>query len=148
MSQSVVVNRPKGMTHKISIPKRFYAAAVTMEASSRGLPKATVLLIKLRASFLNNCRFCIDMHTKEALKIGFSESRISDIREGNSDSFTADEQLILEFTTAGTMLPADTVDDSLRQRVDERFGAKQAGELVVTIATINMWNRIGVLSGK
>lgn len=123
------------MTHKISIPKRFYAAAVTMEAASRGLPKETVLLVKLRASFLNNCRFCIDMHTEEALKVGFTDARIRDIREGNLDSFSADEQLILQFTTAGTLLPALSVDDSLRQRVDERFGAKQAGELVATIAT-------------
>lgn len=145
----------------IPTSKRYFTAAAAMEAASRGLPKELRLMVKLRASFLNNCSFCINMHTKEALSSGFTEQRVEAIRHWSGESpensgtatestvvFAADELLVLEFTTAGTLLPEDSVSDDLRQRVLDRFGRKRAGELVATIATINMWNRIGVLTGK
>ncbi|MGP6174337.1 carboxymuconolactone decarboxylase family protein [Corynebacterium sp. A21] len=129
--------------------KRLYAAAGALELAGAGLPKKEKLLVKLRASFENNCHFCINMHSKEALKLDFSQAWVDAIAQWPTSrgEFDGRENLILEFTTAGTRL-IEGFEVELQERVISEFGEKFTGDLIGAIATINMWNRIGVLCQK
>ncbi|WP_420098746.1 carboxymuconolactone decarboxylase family protein [Corynebacterium sp.] len=134
--------------------KRTYAAAGAFELAARsGLDRRTRLLVELRASFLNGCRFCIGMHSDEALKHDFGQDWIDAVRDWTPDGtdahFSASDDLVLAFTTAGTRLSEDAdFDVDLQEKVLEEFGEKTTGALVSEIAAINMWNRLGVLSQK
>lgn len=144
------------MTHLdlMKTHKRTYAAAGAFEFAARsGLDRRTRLLIELRASFLNNCSFCIGMHSDDALKHDFDQDWIDAIRDWTPDDtdthFSASDDLVLAFTTAGTRLSEDAdFDVELQERVIEEFGEKTTGALISEIAAINMWNRLGVLSQK
>jgi len=130
--------------------KRTYAAAGALELAARsGLSRDQRLLVQLRASYLNNCRFCISMHTEEALKHGHDQSWCDAVRDWwpDADTFTGVDALILEFTTMGTRL-ADGFDRDLQERVLAECGEKTTGALISQIAAINTWNRISVLSEK
>lgn len=130
--------------------KRTCAAAGALELAARsGLDREQRLLVQLRASFLNNCRFCIGMHTDEALKHGHDQTWCGAVRdwEPGADSFTGTDALIIEFTTMGTRL-ADGYDADLQGRVLAEFGETVTGALISQIAAINTWNRISVLSEK
>ncbi len=136
--------------------KRTYAAAGALELAARsGLSREQRLLVELRASYLNNCSFCIDMHSREAIKHGYGEAWCEAIRdwepgggdaEGGAD-FTGPQELILAFTTMGTRL-SEGYDRDLQERVVAEFGEKLTGALISEIAAINTWNRISVLSEK
>jgi AhpD family alkylhydroperoxidase len=144
------------MTHLdlMKTHKRTYAAAGAFELAARsGLDRRTRLLVELRASFLNNCSFCIGMHSDEALKHDFGQDWIDAVRDWEPDSadtrFSTSDNLVLAFTTAGTRLSDDTeFDVALQEQVIEHFGEKTTGALISEIAAINMWNRLGVLSQK
>lgn len=130
--------------------KRLYAAAGALELATGGLPKKDKLLVKLRGSFENGCRFCIDMHSKEALKQDFGQAWIDAIKAWPQTraQFDARDNLILEFTTAGTRLSDRDFDAALQERVIAELGEKTTGDLIGAVAAINMWNRIGVMSQK
>ena len=137
------------------IHKRFSVAALALEAASRGVSRDTRLLVQLRASFLNGCGYCIGMHTKEASKSGWSERRITILRdtppgEWRTADVTDKERLILEFTDAGTLLSETppSCRENIRERVQNEFGPETTSDLIAAITAINMWNRIGILSGK
>ncbi|MDN5581359.1 MAG: carboxymuconolactone decarboxylase family protein [Corynebacterium sp.] len=144
------------MTHidLMKIRKRTYAAAGAFELAARsGLDRRTRLLVELRASFLNNCSYCIGMHSDEALKHDFGQAWVDAIRDWTPDAtgtpFSASDALVLAFTTAGTRLSEDAdFDVDLQERVLAEFGEKTTGALISEIAAINMWNRLGVLSQK
>ncbi|WJY67012.1 carboxymuconolactone decarboxylase family protein [Corynebacterium auris] len=137
------------------IHKRFSVAALALEAASRAVSRETRILVQLRASFLNGCGYCIDMHTKEARKSGWSEQKIAILRdtapgEWQAGDMSERERLILEFTDAGTLLSETPLSyrENIRERVHNEFGPETTGELIAAITAINMWNRIGILSGK
>ena len=109
---------------------------ITLEAASRGLSTRERLMVKLRASEINQCQFCINMHSKEARDKGI------DVTPTNER-----EELIVAFTEMGTRLD-ETFEDAMIDRAVELLGEKTTGELIATIATINAWNRIGRLSRK
>lgn len=129
--------------------KRFYAAAVAMEMTL-SLPKQEKIMVKLRASFVNGCGYCIRMHSREALKLGLGQDWVNALEAwpATHELFDARENLILSFTTADTRLPDRSFDPDLLDEVIAELGEKTTGDLIATIATINMWNRIGVLSQK
>lgn len=140
---------------KIPVPTRLSVAALALEAASRGISRDTRLLIQLRASFLNGCSYCIDLHTKEALKSGWREERIDTLRDTapntwNTVELTEKEQLILEFTDAGTGLTetSPAALNEIEERVLAEFGPDTTGDFIAAITAINMWNRIGILFGK
>lgn len=129
--------------------KRFYAAAVAMELTL-SLPKQEKVMVKLRASFENGCGYCISLHSREALKLGLGQDRVDALEAwpATHELFSTRENLILSFTTAGTRLPDRSFDPDLLDEVVAELGEKTTGDLIATIATINMWNRIGVLSQR
>lgn len=103
-------------------------------------------LIKIRASQINNCAYCIDMHTKDAVKNGENAQRIfliSAWREARK-FFTAEEQIVFEMTEEITLIHAGGLSDGVYQRAAELFTENQIAQIIMAIVTINAWNRIAV----
>lgn len=104
-------------------------------------------LVDLRASQLNQCAFCVDMHVKEAKLHGERELRLHHVaiwRE--SPLFTAKEKAALALTEALTRPGDHGIEDTLYREVREHFSEVETSELTFCIATINTWNRLMVLS--
>src|SRR5215468_397473 len=98
-------------------------------------------LIRIRASQLNGCAYCIDMHTKDARAIGETEQRIYALPAWRETPyFTARERAALAFTEAVTRLADTHVPDGAYQEVAAEFGPDEIGALVSLIVTINAWN--------
>jgi AhpD family alkylhydroperoxidase len=99
-------------------------------------------LVKIRASQLNGCVFCIDMHVHEALALGEAADRIHQLpawRE--SELYTEAERAALAYTEAATRQP-DAVSDEVWAAVTAAFEPQQAAYLVAQVAMINTWNRV------
>ncbi|MCP1311142.1 carboxymuconolactone decarboxylase family protein [Paenibacillus tyrfis] len=117
-------------------------------AASSGLDQTLYELIKIRASQINGCAFCLDMHTEALLKVSGNERRIHLIsvwRE--SPFFTEAERAALELTEAVTLISDGGVPQSLYERVREHFDEKQYVALIMAIVTINSWNRLAISTG-
>ncbi|MGB3835336.1 carboxymuconolactone decarboxylase family protein [Castellaniella sp.] len=102
-------------------------------------------LVTLRASQINGCAFCVDMHVKEGKLAGERELRLHHVavwRE--SPLFDAKEKAIFEWTEALTQLPAHGVPEELYQRVRAQLSEKELADLSFLIVAINGWNRLGV----
>ena len=102
-------------------------------------------LIKLRASQINGCAYCVDMHTKDARAIGETEQRIYGLAAWRETPyFTPRERAALAFTETVTRLSDTHVPDQAYQDVAAEFGPQEVAALVSLIVTINAWNAIGV----
>ncbi len=102
-------------------------------------------LIDIRASQLNGCAFCLDMHVKQAKIDGERELRMHHIavwRE--SPLFNARERAVLEWTEAVTKLPPHGISDEIYERVRTQFSEQEIAELTFRIVSINSWNRLSV----
>jgi AhpD family alkylhydroperoxidase len=120
------------------------AGKVVTESS---LPRATQELVKIRASQINGCGFCLDMHTKDATAAGETQQRLNMVaawREANV--FTEAERAALELAEQGTRL-ADSagVSDEVWDRAAKYYDEEQLGALVAIIALINVYNRLNVI---
>lgn len=103
-------------------------------------------LIKIRASQINKCAFCLDMHTKDALKYGETTQRIF-ILEGwreAKDLFTEEEQILLAMTEEITMISHNGLSEETFQKAKQYFDDAQIAQIIMAIVTINAWNRIAV----
>jgi AhpD family alkylhydroperoxidase len=103
-------------------------------------------LIKIRASQINGCAYCISMHTKDARKLGEMEQRIyllSAWRE-SGDIFTEKEKAILELTEEVTLISQHGISDAVYDKAIDVLGEQQTAEVIMSAITINAWNRIGV----
>ncbi len=103
-------------------------------------------LIKIRASQINNCAFCIDMHTKDAVKNGENPQRIFIIsawREA-TQFFSEEEQVVLAMTEEITLIHQKGLSSETYQRASNIFSENQIAQIIMTIVTINAWNRIAV----
>ncbi|OCB70869.1 carboxymuconolactone decarboxylase family protein [Flavobacterium piscis] len=104
-------------------------------------------LIKIRASQINGCAFCLNMHTADARKYGETEKRIyliSAWRE--ADVFTEEEKAILALTEQITMI-TNHVSDEVYQNAARLFDDKYLAEIIMIIITINSWNRLAIATG-
>jgi AhpD family alkylhydroperoxidase len=112
------------------------------------LEHSLIELIKLRASYMNGCAYCVDMHTKDALAAGETAQRLFAVplwRE--APFFTPRERAALAWTEAVTELGHDGVPDSLYEATREHFSEVELVDLTMAIATINVWNRLAVALG-
>lgn len=127
-------------------PKLMNAVLVLNKAATEaGLEHSLIHLVKVRASQINGCSYCVDMHTKEARKDGESEQRlylVSAWRE--SPLFTARERAALAWTEKLTLLASGPVEDALYAQTLEHFSAEDLVKLTVLVGVINVWNRICV----
>lgn len=101
-------------------------------------------LIKIRASQINGCAFCIDMHTKEARKAGETEQRIYVLNAWrDTPFFTNEERAILALTEEVTLISGHVKDETY-QVASEALGETYLAQVILAIITINTWNRIGI----
>jgi AhpD family alkylhydroperoxidase len=117
-----------------------------LDAASRktSLDPALLELVKTRASQLNGCAYCVDLHTRDARTGGESERRLYALpvwRE--APLFTARERIALDLTEAATRLTDGPVGDEVFDAALAEFGDVGLAELLFTITVINAWNRLG-----
>lgn len=140
------------MKSRILIPEvapQAYQALMNLEKyiSTTSLTSTHKELIKIRASQINGCAFCINMHTADARKQGETEQRIyltSAWRE--ADVFTEEEKAILALTEAVTLI-GNHVSDEVYQNAANLFEEKYLAEIILAIITINSWNRLAITTG-
>ncbi len=125
-----------------------YKAGIGMEESLKNsfLTPIQKELIKIRASQINACAFCLNMHTKDALKYGETPQRIfllnawSDAKE----LFTEEEQIILQITEEVTLISNKGLSEETYQKAKVFFNENQLADIIMAAVVINMWNRIAI----
>jgi len=127
---------------KIMMEKEKYTKKSSIERKLREL-------IKIRASQINGCAYCINMHTADAKKMGETEQRLYCISAWRECTFYSDaEKVALELTEHITLIPEKRVPDELYERVRKHFDEKAYVDLVILINQINSWNRISIAMGN
>ena len=124
-----------------------YAAVIGMEAyASKSVEKRLYELIKLRASILNGCGFCVDMHATAGAKHGIPQRTLHAVSawQHAKNLFEPKELAALALTDALTKLGPDTVTDEIWDAAAQHFSDGELGGLVMAISTINVWNRIAI----
>lgn len=112
---------------------------------SGSIPVSLLELIKIRASQINGCAFCIDMHTKDARKYGETEQRIYALNGWRETPFFTDEERAALALTESVTLLADThVPDDVYEEAARHFEPNLLAQIIMAIVTINAWNRIAV----
>jgi AhpD family alkylhydroperoxidase len=140
------------MKSRIVIPTvapQAYQAMMNLEKyiSTTAITPIHKELIKIRASQVNGCAYCINMHTADARKLGISEQQIyllSAWRE--ADVYSEEEKAILALTEEVTLIN-NHVSEEVYQNAANLFDEKYLAEIIMMIITINAWNRIGITTG-
>lgn len=110
-----------------------------------GLEPGLVHLIKLRASQLNGCAYCLDMHWKDLRALGETEQRLYSLDAWRECAcYTPRERAALAWTEAVTRVSDGQVDDAVYDEVRGHFDDKALADLTLAIATINAWNRLAI----
>lgn len=116
-------------------------------AATAGLAKGFTHLLKLRASQLNQCAFCVRMHTRDALQEGESSDRISVLTAWReSGYFTAKERAALQLTEAVTRIAEGQVPDSVYEEVASELNDQEIAAVEWLAVVMNAWNRIAIAS--
>jgi len=109
------------------------------------LSKTQKELIKIRASQINGCAFCIDMHTKDALKYGESTQRIFLLNAWReTDLYTEEEKVILSMTEEITLIHNQGLSAETYKKAAAFFDKNTIAQIIMAIVTINAWNRIAI----
>ena len=115
------------------------------EAASAGLDPGIRELVKLRASQINHCAFCVDKHYRDARALGEPEHRLATLSVWRETPFfTARERAALALAEAVTTLDHGEVPDEVYDEASRYFDAAELPQLIAMCVTINAWNRIGV----
>jgi AhpD family alkylhydroperoxidase len=110
-----------------------------------GLEQSLKTLARLRASQINGCVLCVDMHTKELEELGMHERKIHSVSVWpESPFFDERERAALAWTEAVTLISERHVPDEVYQQVRKQFDEKELVDLTMVLATINAWNRIAI----
>ena len=119
--------------------------AATKELDLAGIDPRIRELVRIRASQLNGCAYCIDMHTKDARAIGETEQRIYALSAWRETPFFTDrERAALAFTETVTMLADTHVPDEAYAAVAAEYSEQEVAALISLIVAINAWNVVGV----
>jgi AhpD family alkylhydroperoxidase len=131
--------------NKVS-PELYEAMVVLSTAASKDIDPDLAELIKIRASQMNHCAFCLDMHTTDARKQGIGEQKLDVLAawEEAGDIFTEQEQAAMALTEEMTDLTRRHVSDEVYARAAAAFTERELGQVIAMALTINAWNRIGV----
>lgn len=143
------MNMKARMNYRSANPQAFQAM-IKLEGYVQecGLEKSLMELIKIRASQINGCAFCLDMHTKDARKLGETEQRIYLLSAWREAAFYTDaERAALALTEAVTTISVGGVSDELYEEVRKHFDEKQFVSLIMAINVINAWNRLAITTG-
>jgi len=138
------------MTERVQIVKEIPAAYQAMSGLEKYLGTSSIdkqlfELIKIRASQINGCAYCINMHTKDARSLGETEQRIYALSAWrDTPYFTKEERAVLALTESVTVITKEHVPDAVYEEAARYFESKQIGEIIMAIITINAWNRIAI----
>ncbi|MEW1659532.1 MULTISPECIES: carboxymuconolactone decarboxylase family protein [unclassified Streptomyces] len=124
-----------------------YKAMIGLEVAARkGFDPTLAELVKIRASQLNKCAFCLHMHLADARKAGETEERLALLSawEEAAGYYTDRERAALALTEAVTVLTEGFVPDAVYERAAAQFEQPELAQLIAMITTINAWNRFGV----
>jgi len=125
-----------------------YPAASAIESyvrKSSHLEPSLLDLVRMRASQINGCAYCIDMHSKDARANGESEQRLYALAAWRETPFFTDrERAALAWTEAITLISESHAADALYQETRERFTEQELVDLTLAIASINTWNRLAI----
>ncbi|KJC62820.1 alkylhydroperoxidase [Bradyrhizobium sp. LTSPM299] len=136
------------MNHPVMVlPDAMKALQALSETTKKGLPEKLLELVHLRASQINGCSVCVDMHPKLAKRAGETEERLFCVAAWrDTPYFTDAERAALALTEAVTRLSdrEDPVPDAVWNEADKHFDEHELAALVLAIAAINVWNRLNV----
>jgi AhpD family alkylhydroperoxidase len=124
-----------------------YKAMIRLDTSAKaGVDPRLLDLVKIRASQLNHCAFCLDMHSKDALAAGESPARIIQLSAWAESKhfYTAREVAAIELTEAVTVLTEGFVPDEVYAKAEKEFDQTELAHLIAAITAINAFNRFGV----
>ncbi|MEC4015960.1 carboxymuconolactone decarboxylase family protein [Streptomyces sp. H27-D2] len=149
-AQSTTDQSTHGHSGRINLYKiapDFYKAMINLDAAARkGVDPVLAELVKIRASQINHCAFCIDMHVQEARAAGETEARVYLLNawEEAPGHYTEKEQAALALTEAVTVLTDGFVPDAVYERAAKHLDEAELGGVLSLIVVINSWNRISV----
>ena len=110
-----------------------------------GLEPSLLELVKMRASQINGCAYCLDMHSKDARAAGEKEQRLYTLNAWRETPFFTDrERAALEWTEAVTLVSEDHVPDAVYDEVRQHFSEEELVKLTMAVVTINTWNRVAI----
>lgn len=138
------------MRDRLSVPElapKAFQAMLQLEGAVQalGLDRSLYELVKIRASQVNGCAFCIDMHTKDARVHGETEQRIYALSAWREAPFFSErERAALAFVESVTLLTEGHVPDDVYREAAMHFEPREIAALIMASATINAWNRIAV----
>jgi AhpD family alkylhydroperoxidase len=119
--------------------------ALQKQVETSGLEHSTLELVKIRASQINGCAYCLDMHTKDARALGETEQRIYALNAWRETPFFSDrERAALEWAEALTRISIDQVPDSVYEAVKPHFSEAELVALTFALVAINGWNRLAI----
>ena len=124
-----------------------YRAMASLEhyLHESGLEESLLHLIKLRASQINGCAYCLDMHWKDLKSIGEEDQRLYELNAWEEAPFYSDrERAALAWTEAVTRVADSHAPDEVYEEVRKHFNEKEVADLTLAIATINAWNRLAI----
>lgn len=142
------------MNKRINIQKlepKAYEIMFALEnyLQTSGLTKTHLELIKIRASQINACAFCINLHTNDALKQGETAQRIFLLNAWKETTlFSEEEKAILALTEEITHISKNGVSDETYQKAEALFEPNYLAQIIMAITTINAWNRIAISTNK
>ena len=138
MQSRVNINKTEPQAYKAMYALEEYVAATQ-------LTKTQKELVKIRASQINRCAYCIDMHTKDALKSGETAQRIFLLNAWReTDLFSEEEKALLAITEEVTLIHNRGLSDETYQKAELLFGKNGVAQIIVAVSAINAWNRIAV----
>src|SRR4051812_16324230 len=111
-----------------------------------GIDKLQREMIKIRASQINGCAYCVNHHTRDARRLGETEQRIYLINVWREapNVFNEEDQVLLAMTEEITLIHQRGLSDMLYDKAIQLFGEEKTAQIIMAIITINAWNRIGV----
>ena len=150
---TTTANLPKGLPNVVIHRSNYLAAApkvvqalLQVSGTATGIEKPLQELVKIRASQINGCAYCLCMHTRDARAMGESEERmqlLSTWREATS-FYTPRERAALAWTECLTLLPEKGAPDDVYEALAAEFSEQEQAELTLLICLINAWNRFNV----
>jgi AhpD family alkylhydroperoxidase len=138
------------MTSRIQVPKVAPGAMEAMLGVEKylhgcGLEESLLLLVKMRASQINGCAYCLDMHSKDARAAGETEQRLYLLNAWREAPFYSErERAALAWTEALTLISETHAPDHIYAAVHEQFSEKEIADLTLAVVSINGWNRLAI----
>lgn len=147
MTETDLLKRPRVMIPAVT-PDVYEALVALTQTGAEGLDPIVAELVKVRASQVNACPFCLDMHAKTAREAGVTQEQLDVLAAWSETPFFDDRQrAALALTEAVTLIADDHVPDDVYAAAAAVFDDVELARLLTTIIAINAWNRLGIASG-